>query len=187
MDLRRTLLPVCLVWLAAAALGPTVDKLAPPGGPTSAVSTPMLVPAPATTGVAPEVSGTHVLSKTDLDGWLDGYLPFALRVDDIAGVEVAVVKDGRILTERGYGYADIAKRVRVDPDRTLFRPGSVSKLVTWTAVMQLVGQHKLDLDQDVNAYLDFHIPAFMGQPITLRQIMTHTAGFAERGKEAPRY
>ena len=135
----------------------------------------------------PEASGAHVLSKTDVDSWLDGYLPFALHVDDIAGAEVAVVKDGHILTERGYGYADIAKRIPVDPDRTLFRPGSVSKLVTWTAVMQLVGQHKLDLDTDVNTYLDFRIPSFNGQPITLREIMTHTAGFAERARDISFY
>ena len=193
MDVRRILLSVCLGWLAAAAPGPTADKLAPQGAPTpipAPIGPAPLGPAPlgpAPTGptptkVAPEPSGAHVLSKADLDTWLDGYLPYALRVDDIAGAEVAVVKDGHILTARGYGYADVAKRVPVDPDRTLFRPGSVSKLVTWTAVMQLVGQHRLDLDRDVNAYLDFTIPPYHGRPVTLRQIMTHTAGFNEVGK-----
>ncbi len=189
MDLRRILLPVSFAWLTAAAPGSTADKLAPPAAQAPAL--PALVPAPAPVpvpaGVATEASGTHVMSKTDLDSWLDGYLPFALHVDDIAGAEIAVVKDGHILTERGYGYADIAKRIPVDPDRTLFRPGSVSKLVTWTAVMQLVGQHKLDLDQDINTYLDFRIPPFNGQPITMRQIMTHTAGFAERARDISFY
>jgi CubicO group peptidase (beta-lactamase class C family) len=75
------------------------------------------------------------------------------------------------------------QRKPVDPERTLFRPGSVSKLVTWTAVMQMVEQGKLNLDADVNTYLDFKIPAFEGAPITLRQIMTHTAGFEEAAKE----
>ncbi len=181
MDVRRILLCASLAWLSAAAPGPSADTLAPPSAPTS------VLPAPATTGVAAQPGQAHVLSKADLDSWLDGYLRFALQVDDIAGAEVAVVKDGRILTERGYGYADVARRVRVDPDRTLFRPGSVSKLITWTAVMQLVGQHRLDLDQDVNSYLDFRIPPFRGQPITLRQIMTHTAGFAERAKDISFY
>ncbi len=187
MTVLRTLIVASLGLLAAAGPGPSADKLAPSGAPASTATTLVPTPAPATTGAAPEASGTHVLSKTDLDSWLDGYLPFALRVDDIAGAEVAVVKDGHILTERGYGYADIAKRTRVDPDRTLFRPGSVSKLITWTAVMQLVGQHKLDLDRDVNTYLDFTIPPFNGQPITLRQILTHTAGFAERAKDISFY
>ncbi len=181
MDVRRLLLTISLAWLSAAAPGPTADTLAPPSMPTS------VLPAPATTGTTTPPAQAHALSKTDLDSWLDGYLPFALQVDDIAGAEVAVVKDGHILTERGYGYADVARRVRVDPDRTLFRPGSVSKLVTWTAVMQLVEQHKLDLDRDVNGYLDFHIPPFEGQPVTLRQIMTHTAGFAERAKDISFY
>ena len=187
MNLRRILLPVSLAWLAAAAPGPTADKLAPPAAPASTVPALAPVPAPMPAGAAPEASGAHALSKADLDSWLDGYLPFALHVDDIAGAEVAVVKDGHILTERGYGYADVAKRIPVDPDRTLFRPGSVSKLVTWTAVMQLVEQHKLDLDADVNTYLDFRIPLYNGQPITLREIMTHTAGFAERARDISFY
>jgi CubicO group peptidase (beta-lactamase class C family) len=110
-------------------------------------------------------------------------MPYALNTGDIPGAVVVVVKDGQILTARGFGYADVEKRKPVDPERTLFRPGSVSKLVTWTAVMQMVEKGKLDLDTDVNTYLDFKIPAFEGAPITLRQIMTHTAGFEEAAKE----
>ena len=96
---------------------------------------------------------------SDVDAWLDGYMPYAMETGDIAGAVVVVVKDGQVLTERGFGYADVAKRMPVDPSATLFRPGSVSKLFTWTAVMQLVEQGKLDLDADVNTYLDFKIPA----------------------------
>jgi CubicO group peptidase (beta-lactamase class C family) len=92
---------------------------------------------------------------------------------------VVVVKDGAILLEKGYGYADVAERKPVDPERTLFRAGSVSKLFTWTAVMQLVEQGKLDLDTDINTYLDFKIPPREGKPITLRNLMTHTPGFDE--------
>ncbi|MFL5496153.1 MAG: serine hydrolase, partial [Gemmatimonadales bacterium] len=75
------------------------------------------------------------LTRADVEAWLDGYLPYALQRGDIAGAVVVVVKDGAILLEKGYGYADVAKRRRVDPARTLFRPGSVSKLFTWTAAM----------------------------------------------------
>ena len=85
----------------------------------------------------------------------------------------------RILVARGYGYADVATKQPVDPYRTVFRPGSVSKLFTWTAVMQLVEAGKLDLDRDVNEYLDFKIPPTFGKPITLRNLMTHTAGFED--------
>jgi CubicO group peptidase (beta-lactamase class C family) len=124
-------------------------------------------------------TGSQALNKTDVDAWLDGYMPYALHSGDIPGAVVVVVKDGQILTARGFGYANVEKRTPVDPERTLFRPGSVSKLVTWTAVMQMVEQKKLDLDHDVNDYLDFKIPPRAGAPITLRQIMTHTAGFEE--------
>src|SRR5207237_76094 len=105
--------------------------------------------------------------------------PYALHTGDIAGAVVTVVKDGQVIAARGYGYADVAKRKPVDPARTLFRPGSTSKLVTSTAVMQQVEAGKLDLDRDVNAYLDFKIPPRKGKPVTLRQIMTHTGGFEE--------
>jgi CubicO group peptidase (beta-lactamase class C family) len=64
-------------------------------------------------------------------------------------------------------------------DQTLFRPGSISKLFTATAVMQLVEQGKLDLDRDVNDYLDFTIPKTYPEPVTLRRLLTHTAGFEE--------
>jgi CubicO group peptidase (beta-lactamase class C family) len=127
-------------------------------------------------------SAPAALTADDLNAWLDGYLPYALHSNDIAGAVVAVVKDGQIVTERGFGYSDVAKRTPVDPKLTLFRPGSVSKLVTWTAVMQMVEQGKIDLDADVNQYLDFKIPARDGKPITMRNLMQHTAGFEEQAK-----
>src|SRR6201996_9664665 len=107
------------------------------------------------------------LTQEDANAWLDGYMPYALHTGDIAGAVVAIVKDGKVLTERGYGFSDVEKRTPVDPEKTLFRPGSVSKLLTWTAVMQLVEQGKLDLDADINKYLDFKIPERGGKPVTL--------------------
>jgi CubicO group peptidase (beta-lactamase class C family) len=128
---------------------------------------------------ATPTAGTPQLTAQDVNAWLDGFMSYSLAKDDIAGAVVVVVKDGQILTQKGYGYADVATHKPVDPAKTLFRPGSVSKLFTWTAVMQLVEQGKLNLDQDVNTYLDFKIPPYDGKPITLRNIMTHTAGFEE--------
>jgi CubicO group peptidase (beta-lactamase class C family) len=127
---------------------------------------------------APEPGGA-ALTKVDVDAWLDGFMPYAIESGDIAGAVVVVVKDGQVLTERGFGYSDVAKRTPVDPVNTLFRTGSVSKLTTWTAAMQMVEQGKLDLDADVNKYLDFKIPPYDGKPVTLRNLMTHTAGFQE--------
>jgi CubicO group peptidase (beta-lactamase class C family) len=123
------------------------------------------------------------LERGDLEAWLDGLVPATLAKDDIAGAVITVVKDGQVLFQKGYGYSDVAKRAPVDPENTLFRPGSVSKLFTWTAVMQLVEAGKIDLDADVNRYLDFKLPERADGPITMRNVMTHTTGFEERVKE----
>jgi CubicO group peptidase (beta-lactamase class C family) len=137
-------------------------------------------PAPAEASAQPAPSAAAQLTKADVDTWLDGFMPYALQSGGIAGAVVVVVKDGQLLTERGFGYADIKTLRPVDPQKTLFRPGSVSKTFTWTAVMQQVEAGKLDLDKDVNTYLDFTIPPYEGQPITLRQLMNHSAGFEEQ-------
>ena len=123
------------------------------------------------------------LTATDLEAFLDGLIPAQLEREDIAGAVVAVVKDGKVLFAKGYGFSDVEKRKSVSPAETLFRPGSISKLFTWTSVMQLVEQGKLDLDRDVNDYLDYKIPPAFAKPITLRNILTHTPGFEETAKE----
>jgi CubicO group peptidase (beta-lactamase class C family) len=128
-------------------------------------------------------SGTHDLTPQDLGTFLDGFMPLQLQRENIGGAVVLVVKDGKVLYQRGYGYSDVEKRATVSPDGTLFRPGSVSKLFTWTAVMQLVEQRKINLDADINTYLDFKIPDKFGAPITMRNLMTHTAGFEEAIKD----
>ena len=125
----------------------------------------------------------HELTADDLGAFLDGFMPQQIEHADIAGAVVAVVKDGKLLFAKGYGYADVEKKVPVSPETTLFRPGSISKLFTWTAVMQQVELGKLDLDRDVNEYLDFKIPPAFGKPITLRNIMTHSTGFEETAKD----
>jgi CubicO group peptidase (beta-lactamase class C family) len=141
-----------------------------------------------TTGAAGQQSvaqaaSAHQLSAEDAEAWLDGLVPTALNTAQVPGAVVVIVKDGKVLLEKGYGFLDFAQRIPVDPRTTLFRPGSISKLFTWTAVMQLVEQGKLDLDADVNRYLDFKIPALHDRPATLRQIMTHRAGFEETARD----
>jgi len=131
---------------------------------------------------AADAPGSHELAADDLGAFLDGLVPMQLQREDIAGAVIAVVKDGQLLFAKGYGFSDAAKKTPVTPDGTLFRPGSISKLFTWTAVMQQVEQGKLDLDRDVNGYLDFKIPPTFQQSITLRNLMTHTPGFEETDK-----
>jgi CubicO group peptidase (beta-lactamase class C family) len=131
---------------------------------------------------AVSLSAAPALEKADLDPWLDGFMSNALRVNEVEGAVVVVVKDGKILTQKGYGYANAAKRIPVDPENTIFRPGSISKLFIWTAIMQLSEQGKIDLDADINTYLDFKIIGKDGAKITVRHLMTHRAGFEDYGK-----
>jgi CubicO group peptidase (beta-lactamase class C family) len=133
--------------------------------------------------VAPEARpAVPALTAADVETWLDGLMPGALRIAGVPGAVVVLVKDGKPLLQKGYGYADWDKAQPVDPARTLFRPGSISKLFTWTAVMQQVEQGKLDLDADVNRYLDFQVPGRNGKALTLRHILTHTTGLEETGR-----
>jgi CubicO group peptidase (beta-lactamase class C family) len=132
---------------------------------------------------ASTASGAPSMNADDLGAFLDGIVPQELAREDIAGAVVSVVKDGKVVFAKGYGYSDVKKKTPVSTTDTLFRPGSISKLFVWTAVMQLVEQGRLDLDRDVNDYLDFKIPATYPKPITMRNIMTHTAGFEETAQE----
>ena len=128
---------------------------------------------------APPAFAPAAMTAEDVAAFLDGVVPLQLKRENIAGAVVLVVKDGKVLYSKGYGYSDVKTRTPMSADGNLVRVGSVSKLFTWTAVMQLVQQHKIDLDQDVNTYLDFKIPATYAKPITMRNLMTHTAGFEE--------
>lgn len=141
---------------------------------------PAAVPPPAAAAVELTDPGQPSLTRGDVEAWLDGFMPYAIAEGDIVGAQVTVVRDGEILTSRGYGYADLAALQPVDGYDTMFRPGSISKLFTWIAVMQQVEEGRIDLDEDVNTYLDFEIPHTFGEPVTMRNLMTHTPGFQER-------
>src|SRR5215217_1198754 len=116
----------------------------------------------------------------EMKAFLDAEWGREMEKYHIAGAAVSVVKDGQLFFAKGYGYADLENKIPVDPEQTMFLIGSVGKLFTWTAVMQLVEQGKLDLDEDINDYLDFRIPDTYPQPITLKHLMTHTSGFDDR-------
>jgi CubicO group peptidase (beta-lactamase class C family) len=156
-------------------------QAAPAAGTGAATAAPTATPA-AAAAAAPE-SSTHALDRADLETWLDGMVPYALKAGDLAGAVVVVVKDGTVLLEKGYGYADVSKKLRMDPEQTMIRIGSTSKLFTWTAVMQLVEKGQLDLDRNINDYLDFTIPNDFGKPVTLRDLMNHRGGFEEGLKD----
>ncbi len=134
-----------------------------------------------TAPAAAQVRGLR--DSAEIEAFIDGTMAAFMLDKHIAGVTVSVVKNGALFFAKGYGYADVAAKKPVDPATTLFRIGSIAKLFTWTAVMQLVEQGKLDLDRDVNEYLDFKIPATYPEPITLKHIMAHTPGFEEDGRD----
>ncbi len=132
--------------------------------------------------------GASAASAADLDdlgqleAYMDGVVDSQMKDNSSASGIVTIVRNDQVIFAKGYGFKDIDERVPVDPASTLFRPGSTSKLFTWMAVMQLVEQGKLDLDKDVNAYLEnFQIKEAFEEPVTLRHIMTHTAGFEDGG------
>jgi CubicO group peptidase (beta-lactamase class C family) len=165
------LIMLCLVFSSLA--GGQVPNV--PTAPLNKTNEPM------TTDSIP--AGSRELTAADVEAFLDGIVPLQLEREDVAGATVAIVKDGKLLFSKGYGYANVKNKKPVSAEETLFRPGSVSKLFVWTAVMQLSEQGKLDLDRDVNEYLDFKIPDAFGQQVTLKNILTHTAGFEEQVKD----
>ncbi len=124
-------------------------------------------------------NAAHALERADVEAFFDGIIPLQLERSDIAGATVLVMKGGKDLLRKGYGFSDVSKKKTVDPETTIFRLASISKLFTWISVMQLAEQGKLDIDADVNKYLDFQIAPAFGKPITLRNLMTHTGGFEE--------
>jgi CubicO group peptidase (beta-lactamase class C family) len=151
------LLPLCAVLGLCVSLSP----------PAAVAASPEVHPAPA----------PHALVKEDLEAFFDGIIPLQLERSDVAGATVLVMHGSETLLQKGYGYSDVKAKQAVDPESTIFRLASISKLFTWTAAMQLVEQGKLDLDADVNRYLDFSLRG--AGTITLRNLMTHTTGFEE--------
>lgn len=161
MSRVRPLIPIvaiALVWVIVLLGNPTLSHAAP-------------------------ASGVHPLTKTDADAWLDGAAPALLEQGELPGVTISIVQGGKLVTARGFGTVDRPTRFHdgatpVDPARHLFRIGSATKLFTAVAAMQLVEQGKLDLDADVQPYLDFPLDVHQGK-VTIRHLMTHSAGFEE--------
>jgi CubicO group peptidase (beta-lactamase class C family) len=116
------------------------------------------------------------------EAFLDGVMSAQLEARDVPGATVAVV-DGESTFTKGYGVRDVRTGAPVEADETLFRIGSTSKLFAWTAVMRGVEAGRLDLDTDVNEYLDrVAVPDAYDRPVTLDHLATHTAGFEERAR-----
>jgi CubicO group peptidase (beta-lactamase class C family) len=178
MRVPRSILSLCLSVLFAAIAAAQAPQLPAPGPKPASTAAPIPLP-------PPNPKTPPQLTAEDVTAFLDGFLPLQLQRDDVAGATLSIEQSGRPLILKGYGYADFKKKTPVDPVTTTFRPGSISKLFTYVSMMQLVEQGKLNLDADIQQYLDFKINPEPGivtgkwPPITLRNLATHTAGFEE--------
>lgn len=115
-----------------------------------------------------------------LESFVDGVMYTSMQNHHVAGAVVSIVADGEAIFSKGYGYSDLQQKTPVDPAHTLFRIASISKLLTWTALMQLQEQGKLDLHRDINDYLDgIEIPPTFEAPITVAHLMSHTPGLED--------
>lgn len=134
-----------------------------------------ITPTKASTTETPSGIAFNELEK-EIDTFMGQYIDVSSP-----GAGIAVVKDGKIIFSKGYGYADIENKKTIDPMTTVFEYGSVSKLFVWTAVMQLVEQGKIDLNEDIKTYLpkEFASKLKYEKPITMLNLMSHTAGFEE--------
>lgn len=156
--------------------GPSEPSSSLSAKPTNQSVDPVVIPRQAV------VRQLSAADRDDLEALFDGAVRAYLEEKHIAGATVAVVSGQELIFAKGYGWMDVEKRRPVDPMTTMFRIGSVSKLLTWTAVMQLVEQGRLDLNADINTYLrgsEVTIPETFSTPITLKHLLTHTPGFED--------
>jgi CubicO group peptidase (beta-lactamase class C family) len=112
-----------------------------------------------------------------LAAYFDAQIPAYLDEFRIPGAVVAVVQDGAPVHLAGYGFANLEQQIPMDATQSVVHIGSLGKTFTATAIMQLVEQGRLGLDDDVSQYLDFAIPPTYPQPITIRSLLNHTSGF----------
>lgn len=134
---------------------------------------------PAAAAPARAFDAGPVLDPESVEAFFDAAFHVQRIERALVGATVSVVHRGEVIFQRGYGFADLERRIPVDPQTTLFRIGSISKPFVWTALMQLVEDGVVDLDDPVDRYIDFPIPDAFDEPIRVWHLLTHTPGFEE--------
>jgi len=128
---------------------------------------------------APSAPGLN--DSQEFETFVDKFFQEEMSKTHIPGGVISVVKDGKLFFAKGYGYANVEKKIPVVADKTLFRVASLSKLFTATAAMQLYERGMLQLDGEVNQYLtDFQLENPYPEPVKVAQLMTHTDGTSQR-------
>ncbi|NGP58449.1 beta-lactamase family protein [Paenibacillus thiaminolyticus] len=114
--------------------------------------------------------------EQEIDSYVNDYIGTSTP-----GAAVVVTRGDSIIFSKGYGYANVEKHIPVDPANTVFGFGSINKLFVWTSVMQLAEAGQIELDQDIRTYLpqEFAEKLRYNQPVTMLDLMSHTAGFEE--------
>ncbi|THD56381.1 serine hydrolase domain-containing protein [Phenylobacterium sp.] len=176
-----------------AAQGPIVHaESAPPALPAdegvAAAPAPAPAPPPPPQPAGPpaptaRLSAGQAIPAAELEAFADGLLKDAMAREHIAGVTVSVVQNGQVVLKKGYGFASLNPQRAVDPDKTLFRVGSISKTFTWIALMKEVEAGRIRLNQPVNLYLPEKVQVKdqgYDQPVRVANLMDHSAGFEDR-------
>ena len=127
------------------------------------------------------LAGARLTRAAVATGELDSFIKAEMRARRIPGLAACIIKSGKVAWSKGYGWADVKRRVAMDPASTIQNIGSISKTVTATAAMQLWEKGKFDLEDDVNRHLPFAVrnPAHPGTPVTVRQLLTHRSSIAD--------
>ena len=124
------------------------------------------------------------LPPAELEAFVDGLVRDAMSREHVAGVTVSVVQNGQVLLKKGYGFAGLKPQRPVDPDRTMFRVGSISKTFTWIALMKEVEAGRINLDSPINLYLPQRLQVrdqgYGGQDVLVKHLMDHSPGFEDR-------
>ena len=147
----------------------------------AAVATPAPAPAPARHPSGARLSAGQPVDPAQLEAFVDGWVADAMAREHIAGTSVSVVQNGQVVLKKGYGFADLQRRRAVDPDKTLFRIGSISKTFTWILLMKEVEAGRIRLDRPVNLYLPEKVRLTgKAREVTVGQLLNHMGGFEDR-------
>ncbi|MBC7894396.1 MAG: serine hydrolase, partial [Cytophagaceae bacterium] len=120
-------------------------------------------------------------SGAALNALLDSIGPVAIAASHVPGAVIAIVRNDSVIALRGFGYARLEDSVRADPTRSIYRIASVAKLFVATTVLQRVQAGRIALEQNVTSLVpNVPVPRTFDAPVTLRHLLTHTAGFDER-------
>ncbi|WP_189030995.1 serine hydrolase domain-containing protein [Paenibacillus albidus] len=121
----------------------------------------------------------------EVESFLDQFFAREDIMKKAGAVSVAVVKEGQVLANKGYGIANKSSGLPVDPDQTVFRIASVSKVFTAVAAMQLVDQGKISLKDNIEKYLDgYKVRNPFGTPVTVSDLLAHASGFEVRDPDS---